>query len=128
MELQLGEYRKKLPEIQDRVNHYLIDVQSLEKEIAQKNTDIKHFDSTILKVEIKQSELMEAIVSEEEYKLRSCTIDKLKEELSEQREVAEHIRTSNVGSSAKITELTRTLEILNKVLEEQLISHYDGLM
>lgn len=128
MELQLGEYEKKLPKIQDRVNHYLIDVQSLEKEITQKNTDIKNFDSTILKVEIKQSELMEAIVSEEEYKLRSCTIDKLKEELSEQREVAEHIRTSNVGSSAKITELTRTLEILHKTLEEQQMSHYDELM
>lgn len=128
MEHQLGEYEKKLPEIQDRVNNYLTDVQSLEKEITQKNTDIKNFDSTILKVEIKQSELMEAVVSEEEYNLRACTIDKLNEELSEQREVAEHIRTSNVGSSAKITELTKTLEILTKALDEQQISLYDELM
>lgn len=128
MELQLGEYEKKLPEIQDRVNNRLVDVQSLEKEIIQKNIDIKNFDSTLLKVEIKQCELIETVVSEDEYRNRFNAIETLKQELSELREVAEHIRTSNVGSSAKITELTKTLEILNKTMEEQKLSHYDEFM
>lgn len=128
MELQLGEYEKKLPEIQDRVNNRLADVQTLEKEINQKNIDIKNFDSTILKVEIKQSELIETVVNEDEYRSRCNAIETLKKELSELRGVAEHIRTSNVGSSAKITELTKTLDILNKALEEQKLSHYDEMM
>lgn len=128
MEFQLSEYEKKLPQLQERVNNCLADVQSLDKEITQKNADIKNFDSTIIKVEIKQSELGETVVSEEDYKMRSNTINALKQELNELREVAEHIRTSNVGSSAKINELSKILDIVNKALEEQQISHYDEFM
>lgn len=128
MEFQLSEYEKKLPQLQERVNNCLADVQSLDKEITQKNADIKNFDSTIIKVEIKQSELGETVVSEEDYKMRSNTINALKQELNELREVAEHVRTSNVGSSAKINELSKILDIVNKALEEQQISHYDEFM
>lgn len=128
MEFQLNEYEKKLPQLQERVNNCISDVQSLDKEIIQKNADIKNFDSTIIKVEIKQSELGETVVSEEDYKLRLNTINELKQELNELREVAEHVRTSNVGSCAKINELSRILDIVNKALEEQQISHYDEFM
>lgn len=128
MEFQLSEYEKKLPLLQERVNNCLADVQSLDKEITQKNTDIKNFDSTIIKVEIKQSELGETVVSEEDYKMRLNTINALKQELNELREVADHVRTSNVGSGAKINELSNILDIVNKALEEQQISHYDEFM
>lgn len=128
MELQLGEYEKKLPQLQERVNNCLADVQLLDNEIMQKNAEIKNFDSTIIKVEIKQTELSETVVTEEEYRIRLNAIDALKQELHELREVAEHVRTSNVGSCAKITELTQTLEIVNQVLELQQIAHYDEFM
>lgn len=128
MDFQLSEYSKKLPEIQERINNCLADVQSIDKEITQKNTDIKNFDSTIIKVEIKQTELSETVVTDEEYKARIEMNNALNRELTELREIAEHIRTSNVGSSAKINELTRIHEIINKVLEEQKLSHYDELM
>ncbi|XP_055305682.1 kinetochore protein Nuf2-B [Sitodiplosis mosellana] len=125
MELQLGEYEKKLPQLQERVNNCLADLQMLDKEITQKNADNKNFDSTIIKVEIKQTELSETVVSEEEYKTRLNAIEALKQELNELREVAEHVRTSNVVSSAKIKELTLTLEIVNKALKVHQIAHYD---
>lgn len=125
MEVELGEYEKKLPAIRARVDSCLADVQSLDKEIIQKNAEIKNFDSTIMKVEIKQSELSEAVVSEEDYKERVSKIASLNQELSELREVAEHVRSSNVGSSAKINELSRTLEIINKALEDQQLFQYD---
>lgn len=128
MELQLTEYEKKLPEIQERVNLCLADVQSLDKDITQKNSDIKNFDSTIIKVEIKQTELGETVLNEDEYNARIDVIDALKRELNELREVAEHVRTSNVGSSARINELSQTLEIVNKVLEQQKLCHYHELM
>lgn len=125
MEIELDEYEKKLPAIRERVDHCLADVQSLDKEIIQKNAEIKNFDSTIMKVDIKQTELSEAVVSEEDYRARVGKINALNQELNELREVAEHVRTSNVGSSAKINELSRTLEIINKALEEQQLSQYD---
>lgn len=128
MDIQLVEYQKKLPQIQDRVNVCLAELQSLDKQIAQKNIDIKNFDSTLLKIEIKQNELSETVVSSEEYKMRITAVEALKQELNELREVAEHVRTSNVGSSAKITELTKIFEIVNKTLSEQNLSHYEDLM
>ncbi|XP_031632194.1 kinetochore protein Nuf2-B [Contarinia nasturtii] len=128
MERQLCEYEKKLPLIQERVNNCLADVQSLDKEIAQKNTDIKNFDSTIIKVEIQQTELSESLVSEEEYKKRIDLINTLKQQLNDLREVAEHVRTSNVGSSQRINELSQTLETVNKALEQQKLAHYDELI
>lgn len=128
MEVQLSEYEKKLPQLQERVNTCQNDVRLLEKEIVQKSADIKNFDSTILKVEIKQAELGETVVSEMEYRTRLNTINALKVELNELREVAEHVRTSNVGSSAKINELSQTLEIVNKALEQQQIGHYTEFM
>lgn len=128
MELQLGEYEKKLPEIQERINSCLADVQSLDKEISQKNADIKNFDSTIIKVEIKQTELCETVVTEEEYRARADMIVALNKELTELREVAEHVRSTNVVGSAKINEMTRIYEIVSKVLDEQKLSHYDELM
>lgn len=128
MELQLVEYERMLPEIQDRVNTCLMDLQSLNKEITQKSIDIKNFDSTILKVEIKQTELSETVVSEEEYEMRISVVEALKQELSELREVAEHVRTSNVTSSAKISEFSKIFGIVNKALNEQNIAHYDDLM
>lgn len=128
MELQLSEYGKRLPAIQERINKCLTDVHTLDEEITQKNADIKNFDSTIIKVEIKQTELGETIVSDEEYNNRVDTIVALERELMELREVAEHVRSSNVGSSAKIHELTRINEIICKILEEQNMSDYDDLM
>lgn len=128
MEYQLGEYEKKLPQLQERVNNCRTDVQLLDKEIVQKNADIKNFDSTIMKVEIKQAELSETVVSEEDYQMRVNMIAKLKQELNELREVADHVRTSNVGSSAKNNELSRTLDIINQALEAQQLSHYDEFM
>lgn len=124
----MNEYVKKLPAIRERVESCLADVQSLDKEIVQKNKEIKNFDSTLMKVEIKQTELSEALVSEEDYKVRLNKITALNQELNELREVAEHVRSSNVGSSAKINELSRMLEIINKALEEQQLSHYDEYM
>lgn len=128
MELQLGEYEKNLPLIQKRVNNCLADVQLLDKEIAQKNIDIKNFDSTIIKVEIKQSELSESLVSEEEYKSRIDSINNLKQQLNDLREVTEHVRTSNVCSSHRINELSQILEAVNKALDQQKITHYDELV
>lgn len=128
MAMELDDYQKKLPVIRDRVDHYLADVQALDKEILQKNAEIKSFDSDIMKAEIKQSELSEAIVNVDDYNVRVDKIAALERELNELREVAEHIRSSNVGSSAKNNELTNTLEIINKVLDEQQISHYEELM
>lgn len=128
MEVDMNEYVKKLPAIRERVESCLADVQSLDKEIVQKNKEIKNFDSTLMKVEIKQTELSEALVSEEDYKVRLNKITALNQELNELREVAEHVRSSNVGSSAKINELSRILEIINKSLEEQQLSHYDEYM
>lgn len=126
--MQSGEYEKKLPEIQERINSCLADVQTLDKEILQKNADIKNFDSTIIKVEIKQTELTETVVTEEEYEARVHMVAALNRDLSELREVAEHVRSSNVGSSAKINELARINDIVSKLLEEQQLSHYDELM
>lgn len=126
--MQSGEYEKKLPEIQERINSCLADVQTLDKEILQKNADIKNFDSTIIKVEIKQTELTETVVTEEEYEARVHMVAALNRDLSELREVAEHVRSSNVGSSAKINELARINHIVSKLLEEQQLSHYDELM
>lgn len=128
MEVDMNEYVKKLPAIRERVESCLADVQSLDKEIVQKNKEIKNFDSTLMKVEIKQTELSEALVSEDDYKVRLNKITALNQELNELREVAEHVRSSNVGSSAKINELSRILEIINKSLEEQQLSHYDEYM
>lgn len=126
--MQSGEYEKKLPEIQERINSCLADVQTLDKEILQKNADIKNFDSTIIKVEIKQTELTETVVTEEEYEARVHMVAALNRDLSELREVAEHVRSSNVGSSAKINELARINDIVSKLLEEQQLSLYDELM
>lgn len=126
--MQSGEYEKKLPEIQERINSCLADIQTLDKEILQKNADIKNFDSTIIKVEIKQTELTETVVTEEEYEARVHMVAALNRDLSELREVAEHVRSSNVGSSAKINELARINHIVSKLLEEQQLSHYDELM
>lgn len=106
----------------------MADVQTLDKEILQKNADIKNFDSTIIKVEIKQTELTETVVTEEEYEARVHMVATLNRDLSELREVAEHVRSSNVGSSAKINELARINDIVSKLLEEQQLSHYDELM
>ena len=128
MGIELDEYQKKLPEIRDRVNQYMADVQALDKEIVQKNAEIKTFDSDIMKSEIKQSELNEAVVSENDYNERVDKIAALEQELNELREVAEHIRTSNVGSNAKINELSKTMEIIQKALDEQQISQYEELM
>lgn len=128
MELELDEYERKLPAIRERVDNCLADVKSLDKEIIQKNAEIKNFDSTIMKVEIKQTELSEAIVNEGDYRSRADKIAALNQELNELREVAEHVRSSNVGSSAKINELSCILEIINKALEEQQLSHYDEFM
>lgn len=126
--MQSGEYEKKLPEIQERINSCLADVQTLDKEILQKNADIKNFDSTIIKVEIKQTELTETVVTEDEYEARVHMVAALNRDLSELREVAEHVRSSNVGSSAKINELARINDIVSKLLEEQQLSLYDELM
>lgn len=128
MEQQLDEYKTKLPAIRERVDKCLADVQSLDKEIVQKNAEIKKFDSTIMKTEIRHTELSEAVVSEDDYNERVDKIAELNRELNELREVAEHVRSSNVGSSAKINELTRTLDIVTKELEEQKLSHYEELM
>lgn len=128
MEIELDEYQKKLPVLRDRVNQYMADVQALDKEIVQKNAEIKSFDSDIMKSEIKQSELNEAVVSEEDYNGRVDKITELERELNELREVAEHIRSSNVGSSAKINEISETMDIIQKALDEQEISHYEELM
>lgn len=128
MEIELDEYQKKLPQIRDRVNQYVADVQALDKEIVQKNAEIKSFDSDIMKSEIKQTELNEAVVSEDDYNGRVDKIAALESELNELRGVAEHIRSSNVGSSAKINELSQTMEIIQKALDEQQISHYEELM
>lgn len=128
MEIELDEYQKKLPAIRDRVNQYMADVQALDKEIVQKNAEIKGFDSDIMKAEIKQSEMSEAVVSEDDYKGRVSKVVALERELNELREVAEHIRSSNVGSSAKINELSHTMNIIEKALDEQKISHYEELM
>lgn len=128
MEIELDEYQKKLPEIRDRVNQYTADVQALDKEIVQKNAEIRSFDSDIMRSEIKQTELSEAVVSEDDYNGRVNKITELERELNELREVAEHIRTSNVGFSAKINEISQTMEIIQKALNEQQISHYEELM
>lgn len=128
MEIELDEYQKKLPELRDRVNQYMADVQALDKEIVQKNAEIKSFDSDIMKSEIKQTELNEAVVSEDDYNGRVDKITELERELNELREVAEHIRSSNVGSSAKINDISETMEIIQKALDEQEISHYEELM
>lgn len=128
MEIELDEYQKKLPAIRDRVNQYMADVHTLDQEIVQKNAEIKSFDSDIMKAEIKQSELSEAVVSDDDYHGRVDKVAALERELDELREVAEHIRSSNVGSSAKINELTQTIEIIQKALNEQQISHYEELM
>lgn len=128
MEIELDEYQKKLPVLRDRVNQYMVDVQALDKEIVQKNAEIKSFDSDIMKSEIKQTELNEAVVSEDDYNARVDKITELERELNELREVAEHIRSSNVGSSAKINEISDTMDIIQKTLDEQEISHYEELM
>lgn len=128
MEIELDEYQNKLPAIRDRVNQYTVDVQKLDKEIVQKNAEIKSFDSDIMKAEIKQSEISEAVVSENDYNDRVNKVAALEQELNELREVAEHIRSSNVGSSAKINELSHILEIIQKALDEHQISHYEELM
>lgn len=128
MDIQLVEYQKKLPEMQDRVNNCMAELQSLEKQITQKNTDIRSFDSTLLKIEIKKNELSGTIVSNDEYNMRVTTMEDLKQELNELREVAEHVRTSNVGSSAKIVELSKIFEIVNNTLNEQNLKHYEELM
>lgn len=128
MEMELDEYEKKLPAIRERVESCLVDVQSLDKEITQKHAEIKNFDSTIMKVEIKQTELSEAMVSEDDYNDRLNKVAALNQELNELRDLAEHARSSNVGSSAKINELSNVLDIINKALEEQQLSHYDELM
>lgn len=128
MEIELDEYQKKLPEIRDRVQQYLSDVQAIDKEIVQKNAEIKSFDSDIMKSEIKQTELSEAVVSEDDYNGRVAKITELERELNELREVAEHIRSSNVGSSAKINEISQIMEIIQKTLDEQQISHYEELV
>lgn len=128
MEMELDEYQKKLPAIRDRVNEYMADVQALDKEIVQKNSEIKSFDSEIMKIEIKQSELNEAVVTEDDYNERVDKISQLQREMNELREVAEHIRSSNVGSSANITELSNTMEMMKKALDEQQIADYEELM
>lgn len=128
MEIELAEYQEKLPAIRDRVNQYMAEVQVLDKEIVQKNAEIKNFDADIMKAEIKQSEISEEVVDEDDYNVRVNKVAVLERELNELREVAEHIRTSNVGSSAKINELSQTMEIIEKALKEQQLLHYEELM
>lgn len=128
MEIELGEYEKKMPAIRERVDNCITDLKSLDQEIIQKNADIKNFESTIMKVELKQTELNEAVISEAEYNERRDKIQALKEELVELREVADHVRSSNVSTNAKISDLARTLDIINRVLNEQKLADYDELM
>lgn len=128
MQAELEEYRRKLPEIRDRVEKYSAEIQATNKEIARKNDEIKSFDSKIIKAEIKLAELSEAVVTDEDYNDRIDKIKALERELNELRDVAEHIRSSNVGSSAKNNELTNTLDIIKKVLDEQQTAHYEELM
>lgn len=125
MEVQLAEYQKKLPEIQDRVNQCSAEVQRIEQEITQKSAHMKNYDSTFIKLGIKHTELCAEIVNESDYKERIDNISALKQELIELRSVAEHVRSSNVCSSAKINELTNILDVISNSLKKQQLSHYE---
>lgn len=99
-----------------------------EKAVRELNDAIKEYDRVIMKTDLKQAEMSENVITEDEYKKCIEKLNLLKSELHQLKGIAEHARTSNVGSNAQVDTLTKMISAMSNILETQKLSSYGELM
>lgn len=99
-----------------------------EKAVRELNNAIKEYDRVIMKTDVKQAEMSENVITEDEYKKSVEKLNSLKSELHQLKGIAEHARTSNVGSNAHVEALSKMVSAMSNILETQKLSSYEELM
>lgn len=124
----MSEFEKALPKLQQEVNQMKMQEESYDKDIKEKNQEIKDFDKAIMKTEMRLADMNENIVSEDEYKKSIDALAALRSEMDQLVSISEHTRSSTVGSNAQADSLRKTINGINNVLESQKLSSYEELM
>lgn len=128
VEHQLKEYKEKLPVLKVSINQLLIKEKDLQQMLEKKSDEIKGFEAELIKLDIKDADLNDKLVDEDDFTKNLYTIESLKVEFADLKDVAEHTRSSNVQATAKINDLTARLALINKLLDSHLITHYEDLV
>lgn len=122
------EYEEKLPVLKETLQELEAKEKQLDRENKRIVDEVKDFDLSLMQLEIKETELNDLVVNEEEYKKKAETVSKMKNELAELEAVAEHTRSSNLATEIQINELNKSIDGLKKILETHLLSHFEDLM
>lgn len=128
MKKSQAEYEQNIPIIEEKVEKLRIACANLEEEISKKTDEIKDFETNLLKLEIKEAEASEGVVTEEDYKKRLDAVSRLKLEIEELRQMIDVERTEYNNSSAELNNLSKIFEEIKKILEKHELSHYESLM
>lgn len=124
----MSEYEKALPSLQQEVSQMTAQKEENEKAVRELNDAIKEYDRVIIKTDVKLAEMSENIITEDEYKKGIEKLNLLKSELHQLKGIAEHARTSNVGSNAQVDALSKMVSAMSNILETQKLSSYEELM
>lgn len=124
----MKEYKEKLPVLKVSINQLLIKEKDLQQMLEKKSDEIKGFEAELIKLDIKDADLNDKLVDEDDFTKNLHTIESLKVEFADLKDVAEHTRSSNVQATAKINDLTARLALINKLLDSHLITHYEDLV
>lgn len=122
------EYEEKLPVLKETLQELEAKEKQLDRENKRIVDEVKDFDLSLMQLEIKETELNDLVVNEEEYKKKAETVSKMKNELAELEAVAEHTRSSNLATEIQINELNKSIDGLKKILETHLLSHFEDLV
>lgn len=124
----MSEYEKALPSLQQEVSQMKTQKEENEKSVRELNDAIKEYDRVIMKTDLKQAEMSENVITEDEYQKSIEKLNSLKSELHQLKGIAEHARTSNVGSNAQVDALSKMVNAMSNILETQKLSSYEELM
>lgn len=124
----MSEYEKALPSLQQEVSQMKTQKEENEKSVRELNDAIKEYDRVIMKTDVKQAEMSENVITEDEYKKCIEKLESLKLLLQQLKGIVEHARTSSVESNAQIDALSKTVSAMGNILETQKLSSYDEFM
>lgn len=128
MKKSQAEYEQNIPIIEERVEQLKIACANLEREISKKTDEIKDFETNLLKLELKEAEASEGVVTEEDYKKRLDAVSRLKFEIKELQQMIVVERDEYDNSSTELNNLSKIFGEIKNILEKHELSHYESLM
>lgn len=124
----MAEYEANLPVLKAKVAELTENEENLKKTCVQMTEKTRGFKALLLNLELKENELKQQVVNEDEYDDIVESYNLFQNEFTELKQIQEATAASNLSTVSSIDEISKCIAEINSLIDSIKISDYEALM